>query len=63
MSQMLKEQSSGLLSPAWMLICVDETGNDMRTLRQYGYGVRGIPPRDFSLRIRGKHYTAIGMFT
>ena len=42
----LKEQNFGQLLHAW--IWIDETGSDMRnTLRKYGYGVRGISPRDF----------------
>lgn len=47
-----------------MLIWVDETGSDMCTiLRRYGYGVRRILPRDFTVRMRGKHYSAIGILT
>ena len=47
-----------------MLIWVDETGSDMRnTHRRSGYCVRRIPPRDFTVRMRGKHYSAIGILT
>ena len=47
-----------------MFIWIDETGCDLRNaLRNYGYGVRGLPPQDYSLKLRGKRYSAIGILT
>jgi len=43
-----------------MLVWIDETGCDQRnSLRRYGYSIRGIPPRDHRLLIRGTRYSAI----
>lgn len=43
-----------------MLLWVDETGCDRRKLvRDYGYGIRGIPPRDRTLKLSGKRYSVI----
>lgn len=47
-----------------MIVWVDETGCQVRNaLRKYGYGVRGMPPQDFALILRGKRYSAIGILT
>ena len=52
-----------MFDPA-MLIWIDETGWDLRNaLRKYGYGIRGLPPQDYSLKLRGKRYSAIGILT
>ena len=43
-----------------MLVWIDETGCDRRnSLRRYGYSVRGRPPRDYKLLVRGTRYSAI----
>ena len=37
-----------ILDPS-MIIWIDEMGSDRRTaLWKYGYGIRGLPPRDYS---------------
>lgn len=47
-----------------MIVWVDETGCEHRnSLRKYGYGIRGMPPQDFALKLRGKRYSAIGILT
>jgi hypothetical protein len=47
-----------------MIVWVDETGCVSRNaLRKYGYGLRGMPPQDFALKLRGKRYSAIGILT
>ena len=47
-----------------MIVWVDETGCEIRnSLRKYEYGIRGMPPQDFTLRLRGKRYSAIGVLT
>ena len=47
-----------------MLLWIDETGCDLRNaLRKYGYGIRGLPPQDHSLKLRGKRYSAIGILS
>ena len=47
-----------------MLVWLDETGCDQRNaLRKYGYGIRGQPPQDHSLKLRGKRYSAIGIMS
>lgn len=47
-----------------MLIWIDEMGSDQRNaLRKYGYGIRGQPPQDYSLKFRGKRYSSIGIMT
>ena len=47
-----------------MIIWVDETGSEIQNShRKYGYGIRGIPPRDDHIRLRGKHYSAIGILS
>ena len=52
-----------ILDPS-MIIWIDEIGSDRRNaLRNYGYGIRGIPPPDYSLRLRGKCYSAIGIMS
>ena len=43
-----------------MLLWIDETGCDLRNaLRKYGFGIRGLQPQDYSLKLRGKRYSAI----
>ena len=43
-----------------MFLWVDETGCDKRKLhRDTGYGIRGIPPRDHSLKLNGKRFSVI----
>lgn len=43
-----------------MFVWIDETGCDKRnSMRRYGYSVRGIPPCDHRLLIRGTRYSAI----
>ena len=38
-----------------MFLWVDETGcNRRKLIRDYGYGIRGIPPRDHILKLSGK---------
>lgn len=47
-----------------MMLWVDETGCDKRNaLRKYGYGIQGQPPRDYSLVLRGKRYSAIAILS
>ena len=47
-----------------MLLWIDETGFDGRnTIRKYGYGIRGQPPQDWALALRGKRYSAIGVLS
>ena len=43
-----------------MLVFVDETGSDCRnTMRRYGYGLRGKPPRSCKLLVRGERISVI----
>ena len=47
-----------------MFLWIDESGCDLRNaLRKYGYGIRGLPPQDYSLKLRGKRYSAIGILS
>lgn len=47
-----------------MLLWIDETGCDLRNaLRKYGYGIRGLPPQDHCLVLRGKRHSAIGILS
>ena len=47
-----------------MLLWIDETRFDGRsTIRKYGYGIRGQPPHDQTLVLRGKRYSAIGVLS
>ena len=47
-----------------MLLWIDETGCDLRNaLRKYGFGIRGLQPQDYSLKLRGKRYSAIGILS
>jgi len=47
-----------------MIVWVDETGcNLCNSMRKYGYGIRGITPQDYTLKLRGKHYSAAGILT
>ena len=49
---------------ASMLLWIDETGFDNRNaIRKYGYGIRGQPPQDRTLVLRGKRYSAIGILS
>jgi len=32
-------------------------------MRKYGYGIRGMTPQDYTLKIRGKRYSAVGILT
>ena len=50
--------------PPSMLLWVDETGFDNRNLlRKFGYGIRGQPPQDHTLMLRGKHYSAVAVLS
>ena len=43
-----------------MLIWIDETGSDKRkSVRKYGYSLRGIPPRTYQLFVGGKLVSTI----
>lgn len=47
-----------------MFLWIDETGCDLQNaLRKYGYGIRGLPPQDYSLNLRRKRYSAIGILS
>ena len=47
-----------------MIVWVDETGCELRNaLRKYGYGIRGMAPQDFVLKLRGNRYSAVGILT
>ena len=47
-----------------MFVWIDETGCDRRnSQRRYGYGVRGMPPRDHRLLIRGVRYSGIAVMS
>ena len=47
-----------------MLLWIDESGFDRRnSVRKYGYGIRGQPPQDHTLILRGKRYSAIGIMS
>ena len=47
-----------------MLVFIDETGSDRRNgQRRRGYSVRGIPPRDHRLLIRGVRYSGIAVMS
>ena len=47
-----------------MLVWIDETGCDQRnTRRRYGYSIRGTPPCDHRLLVRGTRYSAIPMMS
>ena len=47
-----------------MLVWIDETGCDQRnTRRRYGYCIRGTPPCDHRLLVRGTRYSAIPMMS
>ena len=47
-----------------MMLWVDESGCDRRNaLRKYGYGIRGQPPQEHTLILRGKRYSAIGILS
>ena len=43
---------------------IDEIGfNNRNLLRKYGYGLRGQPPQDHTLVLRGKRYSAIAVLS
>lgn len=47
-----------------MFLWIDETGCDRRKLiRDYGYGIRGIPPIDHTLMLSGKRYSIIAIMS
>ena len=47
-----------------MFLWLDETGCDRRKLvRDYGYGIRGIPPVDQTLKLSGKRYSVIAIMS
>ena len=47
-----------------MFVWLDGTGFNRRNgLRKYGYGLRGLPPKDFTLKVGGHHYSAISIMT
>ena len=44
-----------------IVLWIDETGSDRRNaLRKYGYHIRGQPPQDHQLKLRGIRYSAVG---
>ena len=47
-----------------LCVWIDETGCDQKNAqRKYGYGIRGQTLRDFSLKLRGKRYSAISVLS
>ena len=47
-----------------MMVWVDETGCDLRNaMKKYGYGIRGMPPQDYTLKLSGKRYSAVEILT
>ena len=47
-----------------MIIWIDETcSNRRKTIRKYGYSVRGIPPKVSQLFVGGKRISAIPVMT
>ena len=47
-----------------MFLWVDETRCDRcKLIQDYGYGTRGIPPRDRTLRLSGKRYSVIAIMS
>ena len=47
-----------------IVLWIDETGCDRRNaLRKYGYGIRGQPPQDHQLKLRGIRYSAVGILS
>ena len=47
-----------------MIIWIDESGCDRRnSLRKFAYTLRGLPPKEFSLLVRGTRYSAIAAAT
>jgi transposase len=47
-----------------MLIWIDETGSDRRrSVRSYGYALRGMPPRHVQLRVGGRRISAVPVLT
>ena len=52
-----------VLDPS-LFVWIDETGCDRRNcLRKFGYGIRGQPPKYHSLKLRGKHFSAIAIMS
>ena len=59
----MAEIAMTLYDPA-MLVFIDETGSNRRNgQRRCGYSVRGIPPRDHRLLIRGVRYSGIAVMS
>ena len=47
-----------------MIVWIDETGCDRRNvLCHFGYSIRGLPPQDYQLQLRGVRYSAIGILS
>ncbi len=47
-----------------MVLWVDQSGCDRRsTLHKYGYVIQGQPPQDYTLVLRSKCYSAIGIIS
>ena len=47
-----------------MIVWIDESGFDKRNgIRKYSYGIRGLPPYDHTLKLKGKRYSSIGIMT
>ena len=45
-----------------MIVWLDKTGSDRRkSVRAYGYGLRGLTPVTHKLKVRGKRISAIGV--
>lgn len=43
-----------------MIVWLDETGSDQRnSVRAYGYGLRGLTPIKYQLKVWGKHISAL----
>ena len=47
-----------------MFLWIDETGCDRwKLIRDYGYGIRGIPPIDHTFKLSGKRYSVIAIMS
>ena len=52
-----------MFDPA-MFVWIDETGCDRRnSMRKYGYSIRGLPPREYRVLIRGVRYSGIAVMS
>lgn len=50
-----------VLDPS-LFVWIDETGYDCRnSMRKFGCGIKGKPPKDHSLKSRRKQFSAIGI--